>query len=140
MFRRRRRQKRAEAGNAPAGNAPAGDATGGGVRFSTLPSETAARQEAATGDPVAMNRLGIILKTNGRADEAADWFRRAGEAGNNDAMANLAMYLMSQGRNEEAAQWFERAGGPLGEGLASRLRAESDGDGGPPGAPGHRAG
>lgn len=135
MFRRRRKHQQAEAGNASAG-----DATGAGPRFSVLPSETAARQEAATGDPVAMNRLGIILKTNGRPDEAADWFRRAGEAGNNDAMANLATYLMSQGRNEEAARWFERAGGPLGEAFAARLRAQSDGDAAPPDAPGHRAG
>ncbi|MHA4818512.1 tetratricopeptide repeat protein [Streptomyces aculeolatus] len=135
MFRRRRRQKQAEAAAAAAG-----DATGGTVRFSTLPSETAARQEAATGDPVAMNRLGIILKTNGRPDEAAEWFRRAGEAGNNDAMANLATYLMGQGRNEEAAQWFERAGGPLGAALAARLRGQPDGDTGPPGTPGNRAG
>jgi TPR repeat protein len=68
-----------------------------------------------------MNRFGTILAVKGREDEAAEWFRKAADAGNNDAMANLALYLMGQGRNKEAAEWFRRAGGPLGEGLAKRL-------------------
>lgn len=102
-----------------------------GVRVSFMPSETAARQAAASGSPEEMNRLGVILKTNGRMDEAADWFRRAGEAGSTDACANLAMTLMAQGRNEEAAEWFRRAGGPLGEAMARELLGKP---GGPDGA------
>ncbi|NUT47177.1 MAG: tetratricopeptide repeat protein [Saccharothrix sp.] len=76
-----------------------------------------------------MNRLGAMLKVKGKHDEAAEWFRRAAEAGNTDAMANLAAYLMSRGRNAEAARWFQRAGGPLGEALARRLSQEPDGSG-----------
>lgn len=81
-----------------------------------------------------MNRLGVMLKTSGRADEAAEWFRKAADAGNSDAMANLAMYLMAQGRNDEAAEWFRRAGGPLGEALSQRLL----GSAGSTGEPDHR--
>lgn len=91
-----------------------------------LPSETAARQAAACGSPEEMNRLGNQLKTDGKQDEAAEWYRRAADAGNSDAMANLATHLMAQGRNQEAAQWFRRAGGPLGEAFAQRLSAMPD--------------
>jgi TPR repeat protein len=73
-----------------------------------------------------MNRLGTILKVKGKEDEAAEWFRRAADAGNNDAMANLAMYLMGKGRNQEAAEWFRRAGGPIGEAFAERLSGIPD--------------
>ncbi|MEU5549706.1 tetratricopeptide repeat protein [Micromonospora sp. NPDC047793] len=73
-----------------------------------------------------MNRLGITLKLGGRADEAAQWFRRAAEAGSTDGMANLALYLMGQGRNQEAAEWFRRIGDPLGEAFARRLSSEPD--------------
>ncbi|MEO6086671.1 MAG: tetratricopeptide repeat protein [Umezawaea sp.] len=86
-----------------------------------LPSVTAARQAAAGGSPVEMNRLGNNLKVKGQEDEAAEWYRKAADAGNTDAMANLAMYLMGKGRNAEAAKWFRRAGGPLGEALANEL-------------------
>jgi TPR repeat protein len=92
-----------------------------------LPSETAARQAASSGDPAEMNRLGNRLKLDGKLDEACEWYRKAAEAGNSDAAANLATSLMSQGRNKEAAQWFRRAGGPLGEALAQRLESEPDG-------------
>lgn len=96
------------------------------VTFSVLPTETAARQAAAGGSPEEMNRLGITLKMQNKPDEAAEWFRRAGEAGNSDAAANLAMYLMGKGRNAEAAQWFRRAGGPLGEAMAAQLAEKPD--------------
>jgi uncharacterized protein len=104
----------------------AGQAAGGGphISVSAMPSETAARQAAASGSPEEMNRLGIILKTTGRQDEAAHWFLKAAEAGSADAMANLAMYLMAKGRNQEAAAWFRRAGGPLGEAMAEQLLNE----------------
>jgi TPR repeat protein len=92
-----------------------------------LPSQTAARQAASSGDPAEMNRLGNRLKLDGKIDEAAEWYRRAAEAGNSDAAANLATHLMSQGRNKEAAQWFRRAGGPLGEAFAHQLENEPDG-------------
>jgi uncharacterized protein len=95
------------------------------VSFSILPSETAARQAAAGGSPVEMNRLGAILQVNGRVDEAVEWFRKAAEAGNDDAAANLARHLLAQGRDKEAAEWFRRAGGPLGEALAERLDPDS---------------
>lgn len=91
-----------------------------------LPSQTAARQAAAGGDPAEMNRLGNRLKLDGKIDEALEWYRKAAEAGNSDAAANLATHLMSQGRNKEAAQWFRRAGGPLGEALAAQLDGEPD--------------
>jgi uncharacterized protein len=96
------------------------------ITVTPLPSETAARQAAAGGSPTEMNRLGTILKVNGKEDEAAEWFRKAAEAGNNDAMANLALYLMARGSNAEAAQWFQRAGGPLGEAFAAKLRGMPD--------------
>jgi TPR repeat protein len=96
-----------------------------------FPSETAARQAAAGGSPAEINRLGIVLKVAGRADEAAEFFRQAAEAGNNDAKANLALYLMTHGQKEEAALWFRRAGGPLGESLADSLTRTPDNPPGP---------
>lgn len=102
----------------------------GDLTVTPLPTETAARQAAQTGSPAEMNRLGTILKTKGRPDEAAEWFRKAADAGDTNAMANLAMHLMSQGRNAEAAAWFRRAGGPLGDALADRLSGDDDDAGG----------
>lgn len=91
-----------------------------------FPSEAAARQAAADGSPAEMTRLGVLLKSHGHRDEAAEWFRNAADAGNVDGMANLAIYLMGQGRNAEAAEWFRRTGAPLGEELAQRLLGERD--------------
>ncbi|MER5457097.1 tetratricopeptide repeat protein [Micromonospora sp. NPDC002389] len=110
----------------PAGEARPPGAGGPGFTVTPLPTETAARQAAQGGAPEDLNRLGITLKLAGRADEAAEWFRKAAEAGNADGMANLAMYLMARGRNREAAEWFRRAGGPLGEALAQQLASEPD--------------
>lgn len=104
-------------------------APGGGLSITPLPTETAARQEAAGGSAIEMNRLGIILKTSGKLDEAGEWFVKAAELGSQDAMANMAMLCLQKGRKQEAAQWFRRAGGPLGEAMAEQLLAES-GDGG----------
>src|SRR5882672_11287720 len=123
VFRRRRERLRRQQSETDEG--------GQGPRISVLPTETAARQAAAGGSPVEMNRFGTMLKSKGREDEAAEWFRKAADAGNNDAMANLANYLMGQGRNKEAAEWFRRAGGPLGEALAERLSGIADGQGDP---------
>lgn len=86
-------------------------------------SEIAGMQAAADGSPAEMTRLGVLLKSHGRPDEAANWFRNAAHAGDVDGMANLAIYLMAQGRNAEAAEWFRRTGAPLGESLAQRLLA-----------------
>lgn len=119
MFFRRKRDRAQQAKQATDG--------GPSVTFSVMPTETAARQAAAGGSPEEMNRLGINLKMQDKPDEAAEWFRRAGEAGNSDAAANLAMYLMSKGRNAEAAQWFRRAGGPLGAAMAAQLAEKPDG-------------
>ncbi|MBF6171307.1 tetratricopeptide repeat protein [Nocardia blacklockiae] len=99
----------------------------GGFTYSVMPTETAARQAAATGDPVEMNRLGTMLKVKGQKDEAAEWFRKAAEAGNTDAMANLAMHLINTDKRA-AAEWFRRAGGPLGEAMAERLLKDADDD------------
>lgn len=109
MFRRRRRSKP---------QSPGSHRVDPGWEISVLPSETAARQAAAGGSPVDMNRLGIILKMKGQEDEAATWFRKAAEMGNKDAIANLALYLAGQGRTKEAAEWFRRTGDELGEALA----------------------
>lgn len=97
------------------------------ISITALPSQTAARQAAAGGDPAEMNRLGNRLKLDGKIDEAVEWYRKAAEAGDNDAAANLATHLMSQGHNREAALWFRRAGGPLGAAFAARLENLPDG-------------
>jgi TPR repeat protein len=121
MFRRWRRRSGSQRAGLPSAD------LGPRVSMQALPSETAARQAAASGSPVEMNRLGIVLNMKGREDEAAEWFRKAANAGSEDAMANLATYLMGKGRNEEAAEWFRRAGGPLGEALAERLSGPARG-------------
>lgn len=120
MFRRWRQRKQDERADPIVSHGPS-------ITVTPLPSVTAATQAAAGGSPAEMNRVGIVLKTQGRQEEAAVWFRKAAEAGSNDAMANLATHLMAQGRNTEAAEWFRRAGGPLGEALAARLLADGDG-------------
>jgi TPR repeat protein len=125
---RRRRQRTSPDNNNQGGNSQEPE-----VSFTTLPSETAARQAAEGGSPIEMNRLGVILKTQGRVDEAAVWFEKAAAAGNKDAIGNLGLYLLSQGRNQEAAEWFRRAGDALGDALARNALSGIDDAGSDPG-------
>ncbi|GAB2506209.1 tetratricopeptide repeat protein [Nocardiopsis aegyptia] len=62
-----------------------------------------------------MNRLGSLLRAQGRAGEDKSWYRRAVKAGDIRAMVNLGSLLKEQEKNSEAGLWFRRAiaeGGP----------------------------
>ncbi|MET7764078.1 CHAT domain-containing protein [Streptomyces sp. NPDC005393] len=64
---------------------------------------------AEHGSTDAMNNLGVLLKQQGRLDEAERWLRRAAATGDPDAANNLARTLHERGELEEAVVWFERA-------------------------------
>jgi TPR repeat protein/pimeloyl-ACP methyl ester carboxylesterase len=57
----------------------------------------------------ASYNLAILLRRQGRDDEAEKWFQRAAEEGDVDAMYNLGRMLSRRGRPEEAQKWLRSA-------------------------------
>lgn len=80
------------------------------VVFIQLYPETKKRQykqaldayEAARGDQAAADLLG-------EADQAAQWYRKAADAGNVEAMVSLGALLRKQGKEDQAMQWYRKA-------------------------------
>jgi Tfp pilus assembly protein PilF len=76
-------------------------------------SETLWRQalDCTPGNVVAYNNLGIVLREQGRVDEAAAQFQKALAIRPNDVMAhvNMGIVLYQQGRIEEALVPLQRA-------------------------------
>ncbi|HVQ39636.1 MAG TPA: tetratricopeptide repeat protein [Pyrinomonadaceae bacterium] len=63
------------------------------------------RTAAEAGHVSAMFNFGILLKQQGRLDEAEDLYRQAAEAGHHSAMLNLSFLLAERGRSKELQAW-----------------------------------
>ncbi|HEX5406291.1 MAG TPA: hypothetical protein VFX16_28785 [Pseudonocardiaceae bacterium] len=61
---------------------------------------------AEAGDPAAGRQVGILLGKLGRADDALDWYRRAGAAGDAVAQRMAAEHLIAAGRIADATAWL----------------------------------
>lgn len=72
-----------------------------------------ASELAKLGDAEAEANLGVMLTTRGKYQEAANWYRRAAEAGLSAAAYNLGtLYYNGQGFQQDYAQalhWFKEA-------------------------------
>jgi TPR repeat protein len=64
---------------------------------------------ADAGGPSAENNLGLLLKQQGKLEEAVRWLRRAADVGHPGGLYNLGFLLKQQGRLEEAEGWYRRA-------------------------------
>ncbi len=56
-----------------------------------------------------MYNLGGLLREQGEAEEAEEWFGKAVAAGDTAAMVNLGVLLREQGRDGEAEEWYRKA-------------------------------
>lgn len=85
------------------------DAVGYGLRAQDSGETDELRRGAGRGDPVAMYRLGKLLKKSGRIDEAEHWFRRAADDDHPGALFNLGKLFQERGQRDKAEVWFRRA-------------------------------
>ncbi len=98
------------------------------VFFSFDDGEDELRHQALAGDPVGANNLGVLLKDEGRREEAVAAYRVAIDLGSDTALVNLADLLVHDGQVEEARQLLIRAM-DLGEpSSAERLAELEEGD------------
>jgi TPR repeat protein/DNA-binding XRE family transcriptional regulator len=67
------------------------------------------RLQANGGEPMAMFKLGRLLKKSGRTDEAEQWFRRAADYDHPGALFNLGRLFHESGQLDKAEAWFRRA-------------------------------
>jgi TPR repeat protein len=71
--------------------------------------EEALRAPAGEGDALAAFRLGLILREQGKQDEAMAWLEQAAGAGIAAAAATLGIDLRSGGQPDAAERWLRQA-------------------------------
>ncbi|MGH3833033.1 MAG: tetratricopeptide repeat protein [Pseudonocardiaceae bacterium] len=72
-------------------------------------AESCYRRAANGGSIMAMNNLGVLLKSQDRLHEAEQWLRRAAASGDADALNNLSNVMDRRGDTKEALGYFRQA-------------------------------